>query len=779
MTSLPSHRRPRALAVSLVLAALALARLLAATPNVRVDPERAADSAQSPIDITQLSALVVTASGVREAVAEVPQTIHFYDERALRLEVPRSVVDFVSENAVGFSAPISPGHSFLSLRGAITNQIGYDDSSEVAVLVNGRRSGTVNLSKLSPIDAFRVEVLRGPSSVIYGSSAIGGVVNLITKNGLNSPGTQVTAIAGSWQRYTGGLESGGKVGRFDYYLGAQYQTSADYKTGHNSPGDGVLINTSYRRRGGNLTLGYALGADSRAELIVRSDGLYDVGHRGVTYSYTDHDDRYNQSVEFKVDGLAANGRLTWLSHTFYARDVETWYWSQEPLLAPFSSPTLGNSPGIARDDNTRKNNILGEKLTTTFAFSEDNTLLAGVDLEYTRLQNHRVREASPGYVPDWRPNPAQPTVRTPAVDLAPLHYNYVSRVFAPYLEDTQKLLNDRLTLKAGARFDLRWQALRHTIYESPGLDYGTHHSDAITYRVGSSYKANDWLTLKASAGTGFRAPNPNELNGDNVTGNGLKILGNPNLKNEESLGWEIGAAVYKGPFTADATYFSSDIRNRITSFVSPAATAANGLTTSIAANLAHARTAGVEFKLSYDVAKALGLEGYRITPFVGGVYHFKYEIEDPVYQSLNNDLHIVRVNKYQGTAGLRVEFRQKWESSLSAIVAGPTFEGGNGHGLINANYPTNPTTGQPITTWIFQKEAYTLFNARFSYQLSPQVRLFGGVNNLTNLNYDPSFLALNEVNARYTVNVYKSQSRQSTGSSAPGREFFGGVQYSF
>ena len=50
---------------------------------------------------------------------------------------------------------------------------------------------------------------------------------------------------------------------------------------------------------------------------------------------------------------------------------------------------------------------------------------------------------------------------------------------------------------------------------------------------------------------------------------------------------------------------------------------------------------------------------------------------------------------------------------------------------------------------------------------------------LLNLNYDPAYLALNQVNATYTLNPYKSQSRQTTGSSSPGREFFGGVQYSF
>jgi outer membrane receptor protein involved in Fe transport len=66
-----------------------------------------------------------------------------------------------------------------------------------------------------------------------------------------------------------------------------------------------------------------------------------------------------------------------------------------------------------------------------------------------------------------------------------------------------------------------------------------------------------------------------------------------------------------------------------------------------------------------------------------------------------------------------------------------------------------------------------------SYQATERVRIFGGINNLLNLNYDPSFLALNKVNARYTLNPYKSQDRSSTGTSSPGREMFAGFEISF
>ncbi|MGO7771011.1 TonB-dependent receptor plug domain-containing protein, partial [Rhizobium ruizarguesonis] len=76
-----------------------------------------------------------------------------------------------------------------NLRGASTDGQGRDFRSQVLVLVNGRRAGTANLSKLSPSDVERIEIVRGPSSVIYGSQAMGGVVNIIMKTGATAPGT--------------------------------------------------------------------------------------------------------------------------------------------------------------------------------------------------------------------------------------------------------------------------------------------------------------------------------------------------------------------------------------------------------------------------------------------------------------------------------------------------------------------------------------------------------------------------------------------------------------
>ena len=103
----------------------------------------------------------------------------------------RSVTELLNENAVGFMSEWTPGQTSINIRGAATEGQGRDFKSQVLVLINGHRAGTANTSKLSSADIERIEIVRGPSSVIYGSQNMGGVINIILKTGLTAPGNVV------------------------------------------------------------------------------------------------------------------------------------------------------------------------------------------------------------------------------------------------------------------------------------------------------------------------------------------------------------------------------------------------------------------------------------------------------------------------------------------------------------------------------------------------------------------------------------------------------------
>jgi vitamin B12 transporter len=152
----------------------------------------------------------------------------------------------------------------------------------VLVLVNGRRAGTANLSKLSPADVARIEIVRGPASVVYGSQAIGGVVNLILRDGRNSPGGFVEAAVGSWGLAEGRARYGGTVLGFDYYFGMSGGTRDDYRVG----GGTRLGNTAWDRAGVTAALGGEVGALGYLGITLRTDGIYDAGFRGSAWNAT-------------------------------------------------------------------------------------------------------------------------------------------------------------------------------------------------------------------------------------------------------------------------------------------------------------------------------------------------------------------------------------------------------------------------------------------------------------------------------------------------------------
>src|SRR5258706_3276170 len=147
---------------------------------------------------TRLDEVVVTAPGRSEPLSQAASTIQVISEETNRNSNAKSVTDLLAENAVGFMSEWTPGQTLLNIRGGATEGQGKDFRSEVQILLNGRRAGTANISKLSLADVLRIEIIRGPASVVYGSQAIGGTGSIITRNSQNTAGRYIAGATGSW-----------------------------------------------------------------------------------------------------------------------------------------------------------------------------------------------------------------------------------------------------------------------------------------------------------------------------------------------------------------------------------------------------------------------------------------------------------------------------------------------------------------------------------------------------------------------------------------------------
>jgi vitamin B12 transporter len=121
------------------------------------------------------------------------------------------------------------------------------------VPINQGLQGAFNFADLTTDDIERIEIVRGPQSTLYGPRALAGVIQIFTKQGEGPPSIRLSAEGGSYDTFRESLQSGGKIGQFDYSVGAsridtdnarpnnQYRNSAAIANVGWSPNDQLRI----------------------------------------------------------------------------------------------------------------------------------------------------------------------------------------------------------------------------------------------------------------------------------------------------------------------------------------------------------------------------------------------------------------------------------------------------------------------------------------------------------------------------------------------------------
>ena len=243
-----------------------------------------------------LGDVFVTATARPEERSRIAATTQTIDRADIERSSARSVTDLLAEHAVGFLSEWTGAQTSMNLRGAATDGQGRDLRGQVAVLLNGRRAGTANLSKLSLSDVERIEIVRGPASVVYGSQNMGGVINIILRTGASGGGNRASVVGGSAGLWRADTQISGADARWDWYVGASAGGRGDYRAGD---GGGEMDNTGWKRRGASGALGWQLADLHRVELQLRTDGIYDAGFRGSGANVFSRDNRSNRSADLR------------------------------------------------------------------------------------------------------------------------------------------------------------------------------------------------------------------------------------------------------------------------------------------------------------------------------------------------------------------------------------------------------------------------------------------------------------------------------------------------
>jgi vitamin B12 transporter len=454
-----------------------------------------------------LPTVVISGTRTPEPASETGSAVTIITAEELEAKQIRIVSDAlraVPGVAVNRSGPVGT-FTQLRLRGA--------EANHTVVLIDGMKindpfSSEVDFAHLLSAQIDRIEVLRGPQSVLYGSEAIGGVISIFTKRG--TAGTQAEALleAGSFATVNGGASLRGAADRFDYGLSLNaLRTDGTNVSRFGSEDDGYRNNTVFGSARWQPTSVFSLNAtlrwrDSRSQFDPQDFSF----PPGPTYGLIIDGDRETDSkqLDARLRGQLStlNGQL---EHQFGLARSKT------------EADNFANGVFSSGSEGTRT--LLDYQGSLRFGGS---ALLQVMTLA---VEQERLEFVNQGPTPTSAQNQSRDSDRT---GLA---------------------LEYRVRLPSQTALTLSGRSDRNDLFE-----------DATTYRFTVAQPIGA-LKLRASAGTGVANPTFFELFGF-IPGS---FDPNPNLKPEKSFGFDVGAdlSVLGGAGQVSITYFDADLENEI------------------------------------------------------------------------------------------------------------------------------------------------------------------------------------------------------------------------
>jgi iron complex outermembrane receptor protein len=365
-------------------------------------PQQPEAGQQEPIE------LVVTATRTEEDPLDVPRSVTIIDRAEIEQQssISNNVADIISRSVPGFGPPnLSNRANAQSLRGR-----------EFSVLIDGvpqrsNRSPNVQLEHIEPGSIERIEVVSGPTA-IYGAEALGGVINIITRDAAEEPFVSTLEVGlnnialGSFQGESIGNELkysiSGDSGSFDYRLSLNRTVTGDF---YDAEGD--LIPTDNRTLDNTETLGILgkVGFDIDEEQRLELNLTYNKDDRDVEILPVDNGDGKTLANEETIEfGDDATDPEIWSLSTYltYSHD-DLFLDSAVEFQTYYRNSFQSSIPSDARGDfffdaiivNPAEEETFGGQLTIDTPLSQNADLTWGVDFEWQRNGASITEEADP------------------------------------------------------------------------------------------------------------------------------------------------------------------------------------------------------------------------------------------------------------------------------------------------------------------------------------------------------------------------------------------------
>jgi hemoglobin/transferrin/lactoferrin receptor protein len=612
----PLPLRSRAAAIALATAlATGLASAQPAADSTAAPAQPAADSTTAPAiapatssfaDTTKpvlfLKEMLVTGARYPRAYYESAQALSFVSRAQLREQAPTVLGDVLGTLPGVDMSKDSPWEQRPILRGLGGQRaLVLMDGSPV----NSARGNGPHPSLVDPAQVERIEVVRGPSSVAYGSDALGGAINIITREAALPEGEAfrgAATLGGSSvdRQRNGHVELMPRVGRLTAFLSGGGRRALDFET----PTYGRVPHSSFKDYNGLANLRYAL----TPHMVLKGGYQLYRGHAiGLPGLKTDQPGFLQEFSFPEYDRDAA--RLT-LEHDYpdawLTKSHATVYWQREHrnfysheefatfLLPPGPPPPTGARTRISDQDRFFDLDTWGFQTQFTSRKSDRYLLSAGLDLARDRTGGDNVRRRYwiDGYGTAVQTEADRITASVP------------DGTFDSYASFAQSewYLAPRWTVSAGGRYTRYRYHTQHGLVSpasgpSPAVYFQPTavNDGALSGSLGVVYAPIEDLHLTANVANGYRQPNAQDLffNGPASVGT---VLGNPALKPEKSVSYDLGLRWGPGDVGLAGNLFYSTFDDLIEPIQVVPPPAPGAPATYQYVNIARARTMGAELE---------------------------------------------------------------------------------------------------------------------------------------------------------------------------------------
>lgn len=687
-----------------------------------------------------LDEIIFSANRKEESKMDVPYQMEIIKQKDIEFSNPATTGDLLQNTGQVFVQRSQAGGGSPSMRGF--------EANKVLLVIDGVRLNNAiyrgghlqDVMTIDPNMLYRTEVIFGPSSTMYGSDALGGVMHFYTKNAQFSTDDKMLVKTNAMVRYASAVQE--KTAHIDFNLGwekfasltnitfsdfGDVMSGSSKLSGYSNSWDRNFVqervnnrDTMINNANNNLQKGSAYTQVDLMQRFNLKTGKYLVHNLNFQYCMSSFLPRYD-----RLNGDYTGGQFRWAEHGYGPQKrllgAYTLNFDKKTFLTDNIKVILAYQK-IDQDRITRR----WQKTARTSQREDVTVLSANVDAYKVIKELHELRYGIEMTSNDVKSMADTTNILDGGEGKAQTRYpdgGSQMNTFAVYVSHAWEV-NKNFVVTDGLRYTYTGLSSKFidTTFAATRLPYdnAAQKNQALTGSLGFTWKSENDYKVSLLANTGFRSPNVDDMAKVYESTGGILIVPNPDLKPEYSYNFELGISkVVQGKYKFDITGYYTSLTNALVvkdySFNGKDSATFQGVKRKVQAtqNANNAYIIGVSGGVQFDFNEQISFKS---------VLNYNYGR----YTDTQNDTvvpmdHIApafgQTSFIYKTKGIDGEFFIRYNGKKALGDYSPSGED---------NLPYATADGMP---------AWFTLNIRFGFNITKSLRLNGACENITNNRY--------------------------------------------